>query len=255
MSLNIPLTAITTLTGAAVMGYAWAYLKLKTRIKHKVVWRSTQFMREFFLHMMIFFVIMSIPYIWVNNQTQFSESAAWAYVVGHVFMYLGLMYISRMTFALIPRISSYDKLLTVTWLIVIILQTAFNAKTMIWGVKPTFDRKLQLTEFHTYVGVGIILACMALIAFVPPIILFIMNAIKTHGANRIKPILMSIGFLLITTAGPLHDNARSAHQYAFADIFTTIGMIFTLLGVAYHIQSSPIEVRPVRSKQAPSNTL
>lgn len=237
------------------MGYAWIYLGRKIHDPRKPVWRSTHYMHSFFFHMMIFFVIMSIPYLWINDTARFSESAAWSYVVGHIFMYLGLMSIARMTFALIPRLSPYDKSLTITWLTVIAGQTIFNAKTMIWGVRPTFDHKLHLTEFHTYTGVGIILACMAAIAFVPPIILFAMQAIRARGIERIKPILISIGFLLITTAGPLHDNARSAQQYALADVFTTVGMIITLFGVALHLQSNPGEAQQVRTKHAPSNSL
>ena len=255
MSVNIPLTAITTLTGAAIMGYAWIYLGRKAHDPQKPVWQSVRYMHKFFLHMMIFFAIMSIPYLWTNNPTWFSVSAAWAYVVGHVFMYLSLMYVSRMTFSLIPRLSTYDKPLTAVWLVAIVLQTAFNAKTMIWGVQPTYDYRLHLTEFHTYTGVGIVLGLMAAIAFVPTIILFTTNAIRARGVERVKPALLSVGFFLITTAGPLHDNARSAQQYALADIFTTLGMVVVLSGIAFHMRSGLAETRPPQGKRVPSNTV
>jgi hypothetical protein len=212
-------------------------------------------MHKFFLHMMIFFAIMSIPYLWTNNPSQFSVSAAWAYVIGHVFMYLSLMYVSRMTFSLIPRLSTYDKPLTAVWLIAITLQTAFNAKTMIWGVQPTYNYKLHLTEFRTYTGVGITLGLMAAIAFVPTIILFTMNAIRAHGIERVKPALLSVGFFLITTAGPLHDNARSAQQYALADIFTTLGMVVVLFGIAFHMHSDLAKAQLPQGKHVPSSAV
>jgi len=256
MSVSIPLTAVTTLAGALIMGYAWVYLGRKVHDPQKVVGQSIRYMHKFFLHMMIFFAIMSIPYLWTNNPARFSVSAAWAYVVGHVFMYLSLMYVSRVTFSLMPRLSAYGKPLTAAWLVAITLQTAFNAKTMIWGVQPTYNYKLHLTEFHTYTGVGIALGLMAAIAFVPTIILFAMHAIRARGVERVKPILLSIGFFLITTAGPLHDNARSAQQYAAADIFTTLGMVVVLSGIAFHMYSGlAAEVRPPRAKRVLSSTV
>jgi len=256
MSANIPLTTITTLTGAVIMGYAWLYLGHKIHDPRKPVGQSVRYMDKFFLYMMIFFIIMSIPYPWTNDPARFSVSAAWSYVVGHVFMYLGLMYVSRMTFSLIPRLKPYDKPLTVVWLIAITLQTAFNAKTMIWGVQPTYNYKLHLTEFHTYTGVGIALGLMAAIAFVPTIILFAANAIRAHGVERIKPALLSVGFLLITTAGPLHDNARSAQQYALADIFTTLGMVVVLSGIAFRMRSElAAEEQSPQAKHVPSSTV
>jgi len=254
MSVNIPLTAVTTLTGAVIMGYAWLYLGRKVHDPQKPVWQSVRYMHKFFLHMMIFFIIMSVPYLWTNNPMRFSVSAAWAYVVGHVFMYLSLMYVSRMTFSLIPRLSPYDKPLKAAWLTVIALQTAFNAKTMIWGVQPTYNYRLHLTEFHTYTGVGIALGLMAAIAFVPTIILFAMHAIRARGVERVKPALLSVGFFLITTAGPLHDNARSAQQYAMADIFTTLGMVVVLSGIAFRMYSSlAAEAPSPQPKHVPSS--
>jgi len=256
MSVHIPLTAATTLIGSAIMCYAWVYLGIQIRDPQKPAQLSVRYMQKFFMHMMIFFVIMSVPYLWTNDVQRFSVSAAWAYVVGHIFMYMSLMYISRMTFSLIPKLSTYDKPLVFAWLSAITIVTAVNAKTMIWGVQPTYNYRLHLTEFHASPAVGIPLALMAMIAFVPAIILFAMSAIKMRGINRVKPILITIGFILITTAGPLHDNARTAQLYAIADIFTTIGMIVTLLGIAFHIQNELTQARPNRANvHAPSNTV
>ena len=254
MSVNIPLTAITTLAGAVIMGYAWIYLGRKVHDPQKPVWQSVRYMHKFFLHMMIFFAIMSIPYLWTDNPTRFSVGAAWAYVVGHIFMYLSLMYVSRVTFSLIPRLSRYDKPLTAVWLTAIVLQTVFNAKTMIWGVQPTYNYKLHLTEFHTYTGVGIALGAMAAIAFVPTIIMFATHAIRARGIERIRPALLSVGFFLITTAGPLHDNARSAQQYALADVFTTLGMVVVLSGIAFRMRNDLAETRPSHAEHVPSST-
>jgi hypothetical protein len=256
MPVHIPLTAATTVIGSLIMGYAWVYLGLQIGIHRNSIQRSVRFVHKFFLSMMFFFIIMSVPYIWTNNPEKFSVSAAWAYVVGHIFMYLGVMYISRMTFALIPRLSSYDKPLTAVWVLATAIVTGINAKTMIWGVQPTYNYKLHLTEFHTSPMVGIPLATMAAFAFIPAIILFILSAVRARGIDRIKPLLLSLGFLLITTAGPLHDNARTAQLYAIADVFTTLGMIITLLGVTFHIESGLREARPRRATiHAPSNTV
>lgn len=256
MHIHIPLTAATTIVGAIVMAYAWIYLQLQIADPRKSIQQPVRYMQKFFLYSTLFYAIMSIPYLWTNNSVRFSEAAAWAYVVAHIFIYLGLMYISRMTFALIPRLTTYMKPLTYAWAFANILVTAVNAKTMIWGVQPTYDYKLHLTEFNASPLVGIPLGVMAVFAFMPAIILFIISAVKARGINRVKPILIAAGFIIITIAGPMHDNATSAQLYAFADIFNTIGMIIMLFGIAFHIQVDLTVARSRRSNiHAPSNTV
>ena len=256
MAVHIPLTADTTLIGVIVMGYAWAYLESQIRDPHKSIQQSVRYMHKLFLYWFFFFGIMSIPYLWTDNPARFSLSAAWAYVVGHVFFYLGLMYVSRMTFVIVPRLNPYRKLLVPVWLAATAAITFVNAKTMIWGVRPTYNYKLHLTEFHTSPTVGIPLALMALAAFLPAAILFISSAWRARGLYRIKPTLLAIGCILVTTAGPLHDNARTAQMYAYADIFSIVGLIAMLLGIAFRIQVELTAVRPRRANvRAPSNTV
>ena len=256
MLTQIPLTAATTLVGSAVTAYAAIYLSLQIRDPRKSIQPPVRYMQKYFILWSIFFACMSVPYLWTDNAARFSLSAAWAYVVGHIFIYIGLMYISRTTFALVPRLSAYSKYLAPFWLTATVVVTAINAKTMIWGVQPTFNHKLHLTEFHTSPAVGIPLAVMAVLAFMPAVILFLLSAVRARGINRIKPALISLGFLFIIIGGPMHDNARTAQLYAVADFFTTLGMIVILFGVAFRVQTE-LTAAPSRryNVHAPSNTV
>lgn len=247
------MSCLTCVTLAA----AWLYLGNQAEKAHGAVQQPVRFMHTFFLYMAIFAGIISLPYFWLGaDPAGFPLAMAWGYVIGHVFAYLAFLYIARTTFALIPRLSSYDKILVPVWLIVSALVTIVNAKTMIWGVRPIYNYTSHLTELRAAPIVGASIAVIAMFAFLPAIVLFVVATVKARGIDRVKPATLALGFLLLTIAGPMHDIARSDVFYAIADVVSIISVLVIDFGVVFRIEHRLADIQPRREVfAAPSNTV
>lgn len=232
---HIPLTGAMTTFVAIVMFIAWIYATNRVR-QSGTARRPVLFLNNYFLYMGLFSTCLSIPYIWVDNAARFSLAMAVGYVVGHIFCYIAFMYIARMVFALEPRLANKDRLVVVIWLLAVVGITIFNAKTMIWGVRPVFDHAHNLTEFNVNPIVGNAIVVMSVFSLIPAVILFGISTFKARGTARIKPLLLTLGFLIVMVAGPLHDVARSGTVYAAADFLSAVSMALLCLGVVYRVE-------------------
>ena len=234
---NIPLTEIMSCLSCIVMAVAWLYIGRQIDKTPGTVQRPVHFMHQFFLYMAIFAACISLPYLALGmGSAAFSSAMAWGYVVGHVFCYIAFMYIMRMVFALVPRLNAYDRVVIIGWVVATIVVTAINAKTMIWGVQPVYVYHLDLVELRAAPIVGASIAIMAFVSFVPAIILFGVNTVKSQGARRLKSGLLLGGMLLLMVAGPMHDVARVGVVYAAADVLSMVSMLIIGTGVVYRLQ-------------------
>jgi hypothetical protein len=220
--------------------------------------RSIRLLHKFFLSLLVFFFLMSFPYFYlITSPEGFPAAAAWGYVVGHIFLYLGFLYVARMVCSLVPRLNKVEKPLVVVWSIGIAVITLINAKTMIFGTQPFFDYTNNITQFRAALVVGATIGMSASIALLPAIVLFVRNVLKSSGAARVRSALLAAGFLMIMTGGPLHDVARAATAYVIADVVSILGLVVIGLGVLYRFEQNlapvPQPVRPVMA--APSNTV
>ncbi len=253
---NLPLTGLMTSSVAVVMFILWIYVTAQVRRSGVAPQRSVVFLNRYFLYMALFCTSMSVPYIWLDSPADFSLAMAIGYVVGHVFCYIAFMHISRMTSSLIPSLVDKDRAIIMFWWVLISIVTTLNALTMIWGTQPVFNAEQNLTIFNTHPAVGVMIGLMSVAAIVPALVLFTRGALRAKGTDKIKPLLLAIGFAVVMVGGPMHDLAGNGVLYATADILSAVSMIFIASGVVFRVEHRLDETpsfRPV--VHAPSNTL
>jgi hypothetical protein len=252
---GLPLTATVSGIGCLVLAAAWLYLGNQIQHSAAATQRPVQFMHRFFLNFAIFLGIITIPYVWLRvSDDAFSQAMAWGYVIGHIFTYLGLMYISRMVFALVPKLAPYDKQLVWVWLLLNVVATIIGAVTTIWGTMPVYNHELHLTEINSPPIMGALIGIMAVSAFVPAVILFAVSTFKSQGYRRIKSAILTLGFTILMIAGPIHDVVSTGFQYAMADVMTLVALLIIGTGVAFRLETG-LAAAPRRFVAAGSNTV
>jgi len=257
MLADVPLTGLTTGFSCLVMTLAWVYLGQRIKKANTDTLRSLEYMRAFFLYMGIFTGFMTAPLFWLPvSPAAFSTAMAYGFTIGHIFLYVACANIALMMCTVVPQMAQRARLITTFWVVAATVLTVVNAKTMIWGIKPIFDPVNHLSEFRVDHVLGVVIAVVVALAFVPAIILFVIGAINGRGSARIKSSLMALGILTIMVGGPLHNLAHTAGAYALADISGIIGVIIFGLGIAYRVEKSfaPMPTHPLM-KAAPSNTV
>jgi hypothetical protein len=253
---DVPLTATMTGLFCIIMTGAWLYLGYQIKKSPAATQPPVRHMHNFFLYMAIFTALISVPYLWLSSGVMFSEAMAWGYVVGHIFTYLALMSVSRMVFALVPKLVKYDQLLIWVWVVAIVAITIVNAVTMIWGTQPIYNYDLNLTEFRAAPVVGISIVIVATLSIVPAIVLFVRSAIKSRGAHRVKSAILAFGFVLFMVSGPIHDIARTGTEYAIGDFLAMIAALVIGTGVVFKLDQGLATNRAARPSVAPpSNTV
>jgi hypothetical protein len=236
--MQVQSTALTTLIGTIIM-FAASYL-IGQRIKHAAVpaLRPIQLFRRFFMFFGLFFLFMWAPNVLLStNPGAFPLAMAWGYVAGHIFLYLAFITTALMLCTIVPRLAGKERWVIGVGAVYTVLQTALNAVTMIWGTQPTYNYQQSLVQYNAAPVVGAGIGILALTTIFPAGILFLVNAFR-NPAQRLRSGLMGVGFLIMTFAGPMHDVAVNWQMYAIADVFTTIGMILTGVGVAYRLDQS-----------------
>lgn len=251
----MPLTAITTIIGAISMFGSWLYISARMRLNQASDTHQTRLLRNYFLFMGTFTVLMFLPYILLTNYPdKFPLAMAIGYVTGHIFLYLAMMQILRLFFSIVPRLSGLERAAIIVSVLFIVAMTAFNARTMIWGIRPGFDETYGVTLFHAHPIIAIGTAVYGFLAVLPTAVLMIKNGL-TNPVNRARSFLLGSGLFLLMTTGPLHDNAKSASVYMIADFATILSLLIFTAGVAHHMEhrislASPAPVTP----QAPPST-
>jgi hypothetical protein len=231
----MPLNALTTFLGAIVMFGAYALINIRLRSNGNTASYQARQLQFYFLFLGFFYITICSPYLLLVNQPEkFSSAMAVAYVVSHVFMYIGFIFMMRLLFSMIPRISSKVNIAVVIASISIVAITILNAVTMIWGTQPVYDAANGITKFNAHPAVGAYIGLFGVLTSLPTVILFIVNGFHNPSA-RTRSWLLAFGLLVVLVAGPLHDVARNNTMYAMADVFSIVGLIITAGGVLYRI--------------------
>jgi hypothetical protein len=253
---NIPIALLSTGLLFIVMGCAWLFVELRIKSLASTPQQAVVYLHRYFLNMALFSAFVIIPFFWLPlGDAAFSQAMAWGYVIGHIFTYIGLLYVARMVCISVPKLNRVERPLTYVWVAFIAVVTVINAKTMIWGVQPTYNHASNLIELHAAPVVAGAIAVSALFSLLPAVALFIYSAIKSDGAHRVKASLLALGFLLLFVGGPMHDAAQTANFYAMADIITILSTISVGAGVAFRIERRLAVVSPLRPVMAPSNSV
>lgn len=239
MDIPFQSTALTTFIGVVILLSSWYMIVRRSEQSGQPMLRPVRLLSKFFLFMAIFFAIVWLPHLsLLTAPDQFPLLMAVGYVVGHVFLYIALLQVGRMVFAMIPRLAGKDTFLVVVGLVANVAITAVNTVTMIFGVRPVYDYERHISQLNAAPVVGISIAVFALVTLLPAAILFIVNAVRSSGARRVRSLLLGFGFLLQMSAGPLHDVARSWEVYLIADILTILSVVIVGAGVAFRQDQS-----------------
>jgi hypothetical protein len=209
---------------------------------------QVRYMHSYFFFLAIFSGIMFLPQPILNvDPSQFPIAMAWAYVIGHIFLYIGFIFTLLLTFSMIPRLANKKTYAVVGASIGIVAITIVNIITMPFGKLPSydFDRHLIILNAHPIVGVGI--ALFAAICVVPAAILMIVNGVRNPSA-RARSFLLGGGFIIVMIAGPMHDNAHTWQLYLVADVVSMIGLAVLTAGIMYRFEE---RIAPVQKRRAP----
>lgn len=215
---------------------AWFIVRQRIQKSDSQPSQQIVLLHRFLLHMGIFFMIMFLPHLWLSiDRTQFPLYMAWGYTVGHVFMYFALTNILRLTFTMLPRLSSRENYAIAAGVLANIAITAATVVTMIYGRHPEYDFTQNVTLFNVAPVVGASIAIFAALCVFPAAILMIVNGVRQH-TTRVRSFMVGGGLFMLMAAGPLHDTARDAQQYMIADIFSIAGLLILAGGILYRYE-------------------
>lgn len=232
----MPFTAFMTLLGALTMLGCWYFIG--QRIKHSTtaVSKQVRLLHSFFLHFGIFTALIFLPHILLSlDPSKFPIAMAWGYIIGHVFLYIGLIQILRMTFSMVPRLVNKERYAIIFGVLATVFITALNIQTMVFGRLPEYDFQQLVTLFNTAPVVGAAIGIYAITGLLPATILLFRNGYRNPDA-RLRSYLLGTGFLIMMTAGPLHDVARTGQLYVIADVVSIFGLLCITAGVVYRLE-------------------
>jgi hypothetical protein len=243
-------------TGALVFFLAWWYVGYRGHQAGRVISRPIQMFRQFFLYMGIFLSISASAHLWLMFKPEaFPVAAAWAFTIGHIFTYLALIALARMTCALVPKLATRETGVVITLGIAAALVTVITAKTMIWGTLPYYDYAHHVTINNAARAVGVSIGVLTLITMLPVLVMFIVFAAQSDGARRLRSLLLASGMVVLIVSGTIHNIARNGEVYILGDVLSILGVFVLGTGVLYRLEQSiaPAARKPVRA--ASSNTV
>lgn len=231
----MPLTTLMTLLGSLTMLGSWWFIGYRMAHSKDRANQQVQFLRNFFLYMGIFCLLIFIPHLLLTIAPGiFPIAMAWGYIIGHVALYIGLIYILRLTFSMVPRLANKEKYVIVAASLIATAITLATIMTMAFGVLPHHDYERSITIFDVSPAVGASIGAFALLSVLPAITLIIANGVRNPD-SRLRSFLLGGGLLTLMTAGPIHDIATSWQLYMAADIISIVGMLIVTTGVIYRL--------------------
>ena len=236
--LQIQTTALTTLIGAVIMFVAAIVIGIRLQHARAAALRPIQLFQWFFAFFGCFFLVMWLPNLLLTSRpADFPATQAWAYVVGHGFLYAAFTTIGLMLCSIVPRLAGKDRWVLAVALSLGLVTTVMSAATMIGGTQPAYNYQQSVVEYHVAPVVGAAIGLFAMLTILPAGVLFAINALR-NPAQRLRSGLLGAGFILMTLAGPLHDIATNWQLLVIADITTILSVAITGLGVLYRFDQS-----------------
>lgn len=208
-------------------------VKLKRDLATKQSQNSAKtYFMYFFSVIGIFQLVMGLSHaVLYIKPEMFGEVMNWGYITGHVFLYLSL------TFSLmVPlELSSIGKKIKYYAASLIGLFGIFITYiNIIKPNHPVYESATGITFFNADPSVGQLIPIIVLLSWGVAVVIFIWNAVKSRH-NRmalIRSLVISIGFIIITVGGPLHDVAQTSVQFLMADILTLLGFLTLASGIS-----------------------
>ncbi len=239
---SLSYSALSNMTGLVVMMAAWLFVRYRIKKSGVAVTHPVELMRNFFLAFGLFYVCISAPFYAVYlAPSQFGTAMAVGFTIGHAILFVAMTYTLRMTFALVPQLSNKERYVTLAGATSVLWIFTIATITMVFGTHPVYDYAKHIIDYKQAPVLAGTIALGAVVAWVPLGILFLVNAVKGHGGQRVRPLLLGSGFLLLTAVGPLHGLAQNYQQLLVADLATIFSIILIGAGVVYKINTSLAE--------------
>lgn len=241
----MPITTLMTLVGALCSLGSWALITQRINQSKKSVGPQVNYLRNYFLNIGIFCVILFIPHLILTvNPASFPKTMAWGYIIGHIFFYIAALNIVRLTFSMVPRLARKEWAALAVGITAALAITIVNIQTMAYGTMPYHDFEKHVTFFNAAPAVGAGIALFATLAVLPAAILLIINGVRNPG-RRLRSFLLGGGFFITMVAGPLHDVAKSWQLYMVADLVSIVGIVIITVGVLYRLEE---RISPAKTK-------
>lgn len=229
-------SALSNMTGLVAMFSAWFFVRHRIKQSGGKATRSVILMRNFFLLFGIFYFFLSIPfYALYFDPEQFGIAMAVGFTIGHGFLFAAMTQTLRLTTTIVPRLYGKERTATIIGALAVVWIFVVATITMVFGNHPVYDYAQHIVDYQQEPILANTIAAGAFIAWVPLGILFLINAIKSHGWQRLRSSLLGVGFLLLTVAGPMHGLATNYQQFLFADLVTIISLVMIGTGIVIKI--------------------
>ncbi|HSX02232.1 MAG TPA: hypothetical protein VLI05_02855 [Candidatus Saccharimonadia bacterium] len=239
MAIPIPLTGISQLLDCIFLFVAWSLVgqRLKQAGDQAII--TVGHIYRYFGYFVLFNIFMTLPYaVLYLRPDWFPAAMGWGYVVANIFLVISLSHLSRMVAQMVPQWSSKEPLIHGLWVVINVVLTGLNVVYVAILAQPGYDNASGVTRFHIPGGLGATLGMISLLAYLPALVLFVMNAVKGHGDQRRRSILLAAGMLLIMVVGPLHAVAANWEVFLLADALNVVSLVLLAGGVLYRIGSS-----------------
>lgn len=197
--------------------------------------QSTNIAKTYFVYFFstvgIFQLIMGISHVILYiNAAMFSEVMNWGYIIGHVFLYLSLAFS-----LMVPLELSFPgkKIKYYAWSAISLFGLVITYLNIIKPNHPVYESSTGITFFNADPAVGGLIPIIVLLSWGVAVVMFIINAVKSRH-NRIamtRSIIITIGFIIVTVGGPIHDVAQTSVQFLVADILTLLGFLTLASGI------------------------
>lgn len=188
--------------------------------------RTLEYFAKFFAHLGLFFVIMGAPALFHGISFSPEQLGAF-YIFGHLFLYSSFAYYSR-----IPMyIWKPDWEMKVFGLNLVAGAIVTAVNIVYWNL-PEISSGVTLLNVQD--PVGPMIGVLAILNWVVGgTYLFGKMALSRSGAERKKLIFLSLGLLMISIAGPIHDVSTSVPMILAADILTLLSVALLMLGIYF----------------------
>lgn len=211
----------TTGIGTFLTSLAWLFFYYKLSKNKSSGNDFVKYFKGFSLFFGLFFLIFSIPSILIpDNATLLGIF----YLIGHVFCYIALAFMVRISFLLAkPGSSSLG-----AFIVFLIAGAAATVLNIVYFNYPY--AKDGVMQWAQAPQVGAVIGILSTIAFLPVAILFIKEAIS-QPKNRKRYGLIAAALIVTIVCGPLHDMSASAVVLMMADVLSIVACAMAFFGV------------------------
>ncbi|MDP2736976.1 MAG: hypothetical protein Q8O59_04340 [bacterium] len=240
----LPLTGLTHTVNGIVLVLIGLKLK-KDLLGSTSADLAKKYFMYFFFSVGMFQLVMGLPHVVLYfNQAAFAPVITWAYIIGHMFLYLSLAFT-----VMVPLELAFPgkKIKNIYFSLIALFGLFITYINIIKPNNPIYESKTGITLLNADPLVGKLIPVIVLLSWGVSALIFLYNGIKSRH-NRlaiVRSSVISLGFILLIVGGPMHDLARTSLQFLMADILTIFGFLVLASGTLLKLRISETVVEQV----------